>query len=57
MYKRLADKLVEEHSEDIDEKLLHSNKMIYNSTLNDYEKICSSCTVYIVLFVIFLILI
>ena len=57
MYERLADKLVEERSEDIDEKFLHSNKMIYNSTLNDYEKICSSCTVYIVLFVIFLILI
>ena len=30
--------------------------MIYNSTLNDYEKICSSYTVYIVLFVIFFII-
>ena len=27
--------------------------MTYNSTLNDYEKICSSCTIHIVLFVIF----
>ena len=26
--------------------------MIHNSTLNDYEKLCSSPTVYIVLFVI-----
>ena len=30
--------------------------MIYNSTLNDYEKIRRSCTVYIVLFVIFFII-
>ena len=41
--KRLIDKVVEECTEDIDE-----NEMIYN----DYEKICSSCTVYIILFVI-----
>ena len=27
-------------SENIYEKELHPNKMIYNSTLNDYEKIC-----------------
>ena len=32
--------------------------MIYNGTLNDYEKICNSCTIYIILFVIaFLIII
>ena len=41
----------------IDEKKLQQNNMIYNSTLNDYEKICSSCKrsssiVYIVLFAI-----
>ena len=41
--KRLADKLVEKCSENIDEKKLHPNKMIYNSTLNDHEKIFSSC--------------
>ena len=40
--KRLADKLVEKCSENIDEKKLHPNKMIYNSTLNDHEKIFSS---------------
>ena len=39
--KRLVDKLVEEYSEHIDEKKLHSTelhsyKKIYNSTLNDY---------------------
>ena len=48
--KKLVDKLVEECSENIDEKELHQNKMIHNSTLNDYEKICTSCTVYIRLF-------
>ena len=32
--------------------------MIYYATLNDYENVCGSCTVYIVLFVIaFLIII
>ena len=51
--KRLVDKLVEEFSENID-----GNKMIYNGTLNatplnDYEKICNSCTVYNILLVIF----
>ena len=33
--KSLVDKLVDECSENIDEKELHQNKMIYNSTLND----------------------
>ena len=41
--KRLVDKLVEECNENIDEEELHPNKMIYNSTLHDYEKISSSC--------------
>ena len=54
--KMLVDKLVEECSENIDERDLHPNKMIYNSTLNDSENICSSCTAYIVLFVIFFII-
>ena len=59
--KRLADKLVQECNENIDERKLHprelhSNKMIYNSTLNDYKKICSSCIVCIILFVIFFII-
>ena len=44
----------------IDEKKLQQNNMIYNSTLNNYEKICSSCKrssciAYIVLFAIFFI--
>ena len=57
----LIDKLVEECRENIDEKELHStelhsNKMIYNSTLNDYKKVCSSCTIYIVFFVMFFII-
>ena len=46
--KRLVDELVEECNENID-----GNKMIYNGTLNDYGEICNSCTVYIVLLVIF----
>ena len=45
---RLVDRLAEECSENID-----GNKMIYNATLNDYE---NSCTVYIVLEVIFFII-
>ena len=52
--KRLVDKLAEECVENIDEKelhptVLHSNKMIYIWTLNDYEKICSSCIISIML--------
>ena len=46
--KKLVDRLAEECSENID-----GNKMIYYGTLNDYGKICNSCTVYIVLLVIF----
>ena len=51
--KRLNDKIVEEFIENID-----GNKMIYNGTfnvipLNDFEKICSSYTVCIILLVIF----
>ena len=51
MQKKLADKLVEECSENID-----GNKMIYNGTLNDNENVCNSCTVYIILLVIFFII-
>ena len=59
--KSLANKLVPECNENIDEKKLHANKMIYNSTLNDYKKIFSpcepsSCTANIVFFVIFFII-
>ena len=51
--KKLIDKLVEECSENID-----GNEMIYNGTLNNRRKVCNSCTVCIVLFVIvFLIII
>ena len=30
--------------------------MIYNDTLNNYKKVCNSCTIYVVLFIIFLII-
>ena len=43
----MIDQLVEKCSENIDE-----NEMIYNRTLNDYKS--SSCALYIVLFVVFL---
>ena len=45
---KLVDKLVEKYSEIIDQ-----NKIIYNSILNDYENVWNSCTVYMVLLVIF----
>ena len=53
--KRIIDKLVKECRENID-----GNEMLYNETLdviplNVYKKVCSSCTVYIVLFTVFLI--
>ena len=48
--KSLIDQLVKECIENINEKEshsteLHSSEMIYNSTLNDYEKIFSSCAI------------
>ena len=51
--RKIVGELVEECSKNIDE-----NKMIYNETLNkiplnDYE--CGSCTLYIVLFVVYLV--
>ena len=51
----LVDKLVEECGENID-----GNEMLYNETLdvislNDYKKVCNSCTIYIVLFAAFFI--
>ena len=45
--KILIDKLVKECSEDI-----NGNDMIYNVTLNDHEKVCNFCTIYIVLLII-----
>ena len=45
--KKSVDELLEECIEIID-----VNELIYNGTLNNYENVCNSCTVYIVLFVI-----
>ena len=52
---KLVDKLVVECNENID-----GNKMLHNETLdviplNDYKKVCNSCTMYIVLFAVFFI--
>ena len=50
---KLVDKLVEECKENTD-----GNELVYNGTLNDYGKVCNSCTIYIALLVIdFLIII
>ena len=46
--KKMIDQLVEKCSENIDE-----NKMIYDRTLNDYKS--SSCELYIIIFVVFLV--
>ena len=51
--KKLVDKLVEECRENINEKELYRNKRTYNLNLNDYENICSSNILYIILCVIF----
>ena len=50
--KDLVSKLVEECNENID-----GNEMIYDGTVNDYEKVWNSCTIYKVLFVIALLII
>ena len=52
---KLVDKLVKECIEIID-----GNKMLHNETLdviplNEYKKVCNSCTIYILLFAAFLI--
>ena len=52
---KIVGEFVEECSKNIDE-----NEMIYNETLNtissnDYKKVCDSCTLYIVLSVVFLV--
>ena len=53
--RKISGELAEECSKDIDE-----NEMIYNETLNGitlnyYKKECGSCTLYIVLFAVFLV--
>ena len=53
--KKLVGKLVEECSENIDEKELNSNELI-SVTSNDYENVCGSCTMYKVLLVTFFII-
>ena len=53
--KRLVDKLVEECSENINKKELHPNELI-SVTSNDYKNVGGSCTIYIVLLVIFFII-
>ena len=49
--KRLIEKLVEECNENTD-----GNKIIYDSTLNDYKHFCGSGTIHIVLLAVFFII-
>ena len=51
MKEELIDKLLEECSVNIDE-----NETIDNKTLNDYKRVFNFCTIYTVLFSIFLII-
>ena len=44
--KEIVDELIEKCNENIE------GEIVYNETVNDYESICGSCTVYIVLLVI-----
>ena len=52
----MVEELVEECNKNINEKELHKNKTIYNSNVNDDEKICSSCIVYMIFVVMFFII-
>ena len=51
--KRIIDKLVEECSENIDGNETLYNEILDVIPLNVYKKVCSSCMVYTVLFVVF----
>ena len=53
--KRIIDKLVEECSENIYENKTSDIVPLNAILLNVYKKVCNSCMVYIVLFVVFLI--
>ena len=50
--KRLIDKLVGKCNEDIDR-----NQLIYNATLYNNEKLCTSCTQYVIVLIIAFVLI
>ena len=54
--KRLTDKLFEECSENNDGNEMISNSSLNAIPLNDYRKICSSCTACIILLAIFFII-
>ena len=55
MYKRVTDKLVEECSENIDEKELHSSEMT-DVTWNEDKNICRPCTIHVILLALFFII-
>ena len=52
---KLVDKLVEGYSENIDGNEIIYNQALNTIPLNDYKKVCDSCTLYIVLFAVFLV--
>ena len=49
---KLVDRLVEECFENIDGKKILHNETLYVIPLNDYKKVCNTCIIYIVLFVV-----
>ena len=53
--KKIVAKLVEECSKNIDENGMIYDENLNTVQLNDYKKVCGSCTLYIVLFVLFLV--
>ena len=53
--KNIVDELVEKCSKNIDENEMNYNGTLNAIPLNDYKKVCGSCTLYIVLFVVFLV--
>ena len=48
----MTGELVNESNEYVD-----GNEMVYNATFNDYEKVCKTCTLYVVFLIMVLIII
>ena len=53
---KIADKLVEKCSENTDGNEMRYKETLNSIPLNDHKKLCSSCAIYIVLFIIFFII-
>ena len=51
--RKIVGELVEECNKNIDQIAMIYNKTLNAISLNDYKKVCGSCTLYTVLFVVF----